>query len=1496
MRNLLLFLLLLLSAHLTAQTVIVGGGNMCKVNGDPDLNVKLAQQDQRYECSIAWDTLGNKFYVYRASDPAGSRWDELAVSGTTLTAGTGILISGDTIYSTGDPSSTNELQALVVAANAITLSGSGGSATIAGAGGNVVTTSGTTITVTAPTPNGAETKVTQGTGIAVGGIGTTGSPYVVTNTAPDQTVTIAGAGGNNVTGAYPNFTVTGTPANGAETKVNEGTGIHVTGLGTTVSPYVVNSTITQADGTETKVTAGTNVTVSGTGTPGNPYVVNSSGGGGGAALPAQQIGYGNTSSIVSDAAFTRLLNTVSIGASDTTGRLTFNRPVDSKYAIVFSGNGSTAADRFIKIKKDPILTESIISDWNMYRISIPNHGGGGNNQVIGWGFNQDETGLVDNTKAGFSVSMENNYSNDGAGTDHPYVFEMQIGQVTFPSGDYRRPISIIAGNTEADKRGALLLCGDYYAYKRYDNDFQSMIFSPAGKGGYGNYDKGFTYYDSIATYATINNYPLLKQNRGPAFSNFIQSLIYFDGAGVARIGDQSVGQGPSAQFGNSFSVGRTGEVDQVFNGLGESGGVGALSLDFGKAGFRYRNYNFQATSEIVSTLANTGNTGGWSMGLPSNKSFYLYNQTAAKKPFIVGGTSPDYALHIDNNGNIGLGTFANVAKLTITSDSATTKPMVRFSNPVGISDQFLIAYNPNGNLSGYPGDVARSLLGKYWLKVSGSGTMNNWAELLTTASTFDPDTTNELQTISRTANTLTLSKGGGTVSINRPPVTGTTNFIPKITDTPDSLANSVLYESTSGKIGLNTTMPKTALDIIDNTSVTTFSGINNAGLRVSGASGSGKYSLLQFAGNVSNPIGQIGLKQTDDGTLMEFGTSNNYGAGITNTAMRIDYDGDVGVGLPAGVLPSQPLHVGGNVRITGAIYDNANSSGTSGQYPASTGSGFVWNTLPDASNTNELQTLSIVGSSVTLSNGGGTVVVPGTSYTGGTGIDITGTVITNKLSTGVSGGQSVVGGTAASNNLTISSTANATKGNILIGSSYYDEVNNRFGLGIVPSAGKLHVLGGNAAALPSLAFQGYQSNAPLYTMARGIFGSTTSAVLAALTWNCNGADIAGLGFQSPDANNGRLIFSTRSAGTFAERVTISADGSMGVNTTAPSAKTHIVGSGATSSTHNFRTTNSAGVVGINSRDDGAVSIGSSVPQTGYALTTVGDAYFTANAVVAGAAAGQTANTLWGRNTAGFLIPLTFNPAHITLTGNVLDVTGANPVVAMGNNANVATSTLSGITTYRVDQGLGAVAWKGDTLVSNINAQLDNWIPGGWGNSTVGVAGKTIIEVTLTGNQVLTGVDNPIDGRFLIIRNLDATDKLTVKNQSTSSTGANRFSLVQDYDILPGQQATFQYSVLKGSWILWGHQDATVVYYIEGQTGTTFDLDAASGAIKDVDGNTITDYFPPNLDAVTITKNGLTLARTGTATTRGYSINTTTQVITFAVAALVTDNYTIKLEK
>ena len=98
------------------------------------------------------------------------------------------------------------------------------------------------------------------------------------------------------------------------------------------------------------------------------------------------------------------------------------------------------------------------------------------------------------------------------------------------------------------------------------------------------------------------------------------------------------------------------------------------------------------------------------------------------------------------------------------------------------------------------------------------------------------------------------------------------------------------------------------------------------------------------------------------------------------------------------------------------------------------------------------------GTAISAASAGSDYQSPLTFSTGLT--NTTGTITAN-ISTGLSGGQTIYGDTASGGNLTISSTSNATKGKILFGTSAYDEVNNRLGVGIVAPAYPLDVSGGN---------------------------------------------------------------------------------------------------------------------------------------------------------------------------------------------------------------------------------------------------------------------------------------------------------------------------------------------------------------------------------------------------------------------------------------------------
>jgi hypothetical protein len=102
-------------------------------------------------------------------------------------------------------------------------------------------------------------NLTAGTGVSVsGGPITASGSITVTNTAPDQVVSLTGSGATTVTGTYPNFTISSTAGgSGTVTSINVSGG--TTGLTTSGGPVTTSGTITLA-GTLNVANGGTGAT------------------------------------------------------------------------------------------------------------------------------------------------------------------------------------------------------------------------------------------------------------------------------------------------------------------------------------------------------------------------------------------------------------------------------------------------------------------------------------------------------------------------------------------------------------------------------------------------------------------------------------------------------------------------------------------------------------------------------------------------------------------------------------------------------------------------------------------------------------------------------------------------------------------------------------------------------------------------------------------------------------------------------------------------------------------------------------------------------------------------------------------------------------------------------------------------------------------------------------------------------------------------------------
>lgn len=161
---------------------------------------------------------------------------------------------------------------------------------------------------------------------------------------------------------------------------------------------------------------------------------------------------------------------------------------------------------------------------------------------------------------------------------------------------------------------------------------------------------------------------------------------------------------------------------------------------------------------------------------------------------------------------------------------------------------------------------------------------------------------------------------------------------------------------------------------------------------------------------------------------------------------------------------------------------------------------------------------------ITAASNGAAPEVPLTFSTGLTRIVNT---ITANISTGISGGQTAIGGTAAGENLTLSSTSNGTKGKILFGTSGYDEVNNRLGINNTTPLTGIELMEDSTAAVRGFLSGQYSdtinSSRLILRKARGTRASPTTVV--------TGDNLSTLVAEGYDGTNylqdGQILFGTQ---------------------------------------------------------------------------------------------------------------------------------------------------------------------------------------------------------------------------------------------------------------------------------------------------------------------------------------------------------------------------------
>lgn len=509
----------------------------------------------------------------------------------------------------------------------------------------------------------------------------------------------------------------------------------------------------------------------------------------------------------------------------------------------------------------------------------------------------------------------------------------------------------------------------------------------------------------------------------------------------------------------------------------QTGGSAGANFTLMSGGAAIGSSNNDSGNLILSTGPVTGNGNG--------------NIEFRTRKGVSSGTSDSYPftqMILLGNGNFGLGTITPTSVLHVVGsvtivDGTQGAGKILTSDANGLSSWQTVTFpssgwSLNGNTNGATKYIGTNDNFSFPIYTNGSQRM-----VVTAAGSVGIGVTNPISTLHIGGSGITIADGSqsngyilvsdssGKGSWSNPSlfawsINGNTVTSVKYIGTNSNFDFPIYTNSTekarfttAGRLGINTTSPIAMLDVRSSTVrgvyIEMASGLSTPAMEISSKDSIGISITSQAGGiyiyNNTTSLPAISTMSNGQGVVSDafdvsgYFTSKYSSAGIfaqngtltannTNAALSVYRNFVLGTFTSVGSV----LDINDDTASTGDLFTLTKQTVVKARFK-STG---IFQYIDGNQANAKVLTSDANGNATwqTASGGGG-------SYTFSTGLTNTSNTITANLSTGISGGQTVIGGTAASDSLTLSSTTNATKGLIIFGTSAYNESTNRLGIG-----------------------------------------------------------------------------------------------------------------------------------------------------------------------------------------------------------------------------------------------------------------------------------------------------------------------------------------------------------------------------------------------------------------------------------------------------------------